>query len=107
MNSAKHRQQRGYLGSWAVRVALAAGISICLGCVASGPTDQQEAVLLVSLQDGTVIQQTISLDADICFKTNGRSATTCLTRGEPIFDQGAGAIIGYEMNSSQIELVAR
>lgn len=86
----------------------AAATALCLGCSAT-PTvpEQQETLLLVSLQDGSVIQQTISLDADICFKTNGESATTCLTRGEPILDGEAGEVIGYQMTSRQLELIPK
>jgi len=95
----------GRAAPWA---GLAAAIVLSLGCSATPPvTDHHETLLLVSLQDGSVIQQTVSLDADICFKTNGVSATTCLTRGEPIFDGDAGAIIGYQMNSTQIELIPK
>ncbi|MBU2677454.1 MAG: hypothetical protein KJP16_10240, partial [Gammaproteobacteria bacterium] len=38
-----------------------------------------ETVLLVSLDDGSVIMQKIVSTADICFKINSHSATTCLT----------------------------
>ena len=88
------------------RAALSFVFSVCLGCAANPPAEPQQTLLLVSLQDGSVIQQTVDLGADICFKTNGDSATTCLTRGEPIIDAEAG-IIGYQMNSSQIDLVPR
>ena len=85
-------------------ILLAAIALSCAGCAAS---QKREAILLVSLEDGSVIQQTVQLDADICFKTNGVSTTTCLTRGAPIMDQGDGGVIGYEMSPSEIELIAK
>ncbi|MEL7184985.1 MAG: hypothetical protein AAFN50_00950 [Pseudomonadota bacterium] len=45
-----------------------------------------DTVLLVSLEDGSVIKQIISVDADICFKQNSKSQTTCLVQGAPIYD---------------------
>ena len=53
------------------------------------PASQQlprETILLVSLEDGSVIKQTIISDADLCFKMNAESSTTCLTQGEPLID---------------------
>ncbi|NIO41265.1 MAG: hypothetical protein GTO41_14470, partial [Burkholderiales bacterium] len=44
------------------------------------PEAPDEAVLLVSLEDGSVIMQKIASSADICFKMNSASATTCLTQ---------------------------
>ncbi len=88
--------------------ALATATAICLGCSATPPaTEPHETVLLVSLADGSVIQQTINLDADICFKANGDAATTCLTRGEPILGGEAETVIGYEMDTSHIALIPK
>ena len=64
-----------------------------------------ETILLVSLDDGTVIMQTIHTRSDICFKRNSVSSTTCLTRGQPILDPGSQEIIGFEMIEEQIDLV--
>lgn len=71
------------------------------------PTDANETILLVSLDDGSVIMQTINSSADICFKNNSVSSTTCLTRGAPVVDPSTDTIIGFEMVEDQIELVAR
>ncbi len=68
---------------------------------------QHETILIVSLEDGTVIKQTISVDADLCFKLNSSSATTCLTQGEPIIDPVTNTIIGYEMIENHIDLIAK
>lgn len=67
----------------------------------------RETVLLVSLEDGTVIKQMIDADADICFKQNASSATTCLSEGAPIYDSATNTIIGIEMIENHIDLVAR
>ena len=68
---------------------------------------QRETILLVSLDDGSVIKQTIISDADLCFKMNAESSTTCLTQGEPVIDPASNNIIGYEMIEDHIELVAK
>jgi len=75
--------------------------------VTLSPDLPRETVLLVSLDDGSVIMQTISSSADLCFKKNSDSATTCLTQGDPVFDPITNAVIGFEMIEDQIELVAK
>ncbi len=65
-----------------------------------------ETMLLVSLDDGTVIKQTINLTADVCFKMNSSSETTCLTQGEAIVDPDTNSIVGYEMIEDKIDLYA-
>lgn len=67
----------------------------------------RETILLVSLDDGSVIMQTIQTPANICFKQNSSSTTTCLTQGAPIFDAGSDTVIGYEMIEDEIQLVAK
>ena len=62
-------------------------------------------VLLVSLEDGTVIKQMIDVDAEICFKQASSSATTCLTEGTPIIDSMTETVIGIEMIENQIDLI--
>ena len=70
-------------------------------------TETQETILLVSLDDGQVIMQTITSEADICFKMAASSATTCLVRGAPIVDPVTSEIIGVEMVETHIDLIAR
>jgi len=65
------------------------------------------AMLLVSLDDGTVIKQVIDIHADICFKQNSSSSTTCFTQSEPIVDATTNTIIGFEMIEDRIDLVAK
>ena len=86
------------------------------GTIAEVPNDDavmsneltgHEAMLLVSLDDGTVIMQTIESAASVCFKLNSDSSTTCLTRGAPLVDPATDAVIGYEMIEETIELIAR
>lgn len=67
----------------------------------------RETILLVSLEDGSVIKQTIISGADLCFKMNAESSTTCLTQGEPVIDPDSNTIIGYEMIEDHIELIAK
>jgi len=67
----------------------------------------RETILLVSLEDGTVIKQTIISGADLCFKMNADSSTTCLTQGAPVIDPDSNTIIGYEMIEDHIELIAK
>lgn len=66
----------------------------------------RETMLLVSLDDGTVIMQTINSGADVCFKRNSDSSTTCLTQGEPVIDPATNKVIGFEMIEAHIDLVA-
>jgi len=75
--------------------------------VTLSPVSSQETVLLVSLEDGSVIMQTIHSTADLCFKMNNDSTTTCLTQGAPVYDPATHTIIGFEMIEDQIELVAK
>ena len=67
----------------------------------------QETILLVSLDDGQVVMQTITSEADICFKMASDSATTCLVRGAPIVDPATNAVIGIEMVETHIDLIAK
>lgn len=66
-----------------------------------------ETILLVSLEDGTIVMQKIQNDADICFKSISDSATTCLTQGEPVIDPASNTVVGFEMIEDQIQLVAK
>lgn len=82
--------------------------------VAFDPQDGQkvvdelpETILLVSLDDGTIVMQKIRSSADICFKQNSDSATTCLTQGAPVVDPESNAVIGFEMIEETIQLVAK
>jgi len=71
------------------------------------PDSPHETILLVSLEDGSVIKQIIRSSADLCFKKNSDSATTCLTQGAPVIDPVTNAVIGFEMVENHIELIAR
>jgi hypothetical protein len=64
-------------------------------------------MLLVSLQDGSIVGQEIDADADICMKANEESLTTCLKRGDPVLGNGGQSIIGYRMEQTEIHLVAQ
>ena len=66
-----------------------------------------DTILLVSLDDGSVIMQMIDASADLCFKQNSDSSTMCLTQGKPVTDPATNAVIGFEMIENQIELVAK
>jgi hypothetical protein len=85
-------------------------IALAGSAVAAGDTPPTLApatntMLLVSLDDGSVIQQIIHVDADICFKSSRDSSTSCLRRGQPIVASN-GTVIGFEMQKTQIQLVA-
>ena len=71
------------------------------------PDLAHETTLIVSLDDGSVIKQTIHSTADLCFKKLSDSATTCLTEGAPIIDPVTDAVIGFEMVEDRIDLVAK
>ena len=73
----------------------------------SQTTDLHETVLIVSLEDGSVIMQTINSNADFCFKSSSGSSTTCLTQGAAIVSPDTNAVIGFEMIEDQIDLVAK
>jgi hypothetical protein len=68
---------------------------------------QRETILIVSLEDGSVIKQIISIDADLCFKMNASTSTTCLTQGDPIVDPVTNTIIAYEMIEDHVDLIPR
>lgn len=70
-------------------------------------TPDEDTMLLVSLEDGSVIKQTISIDADICFKQISSSSTTCFTQGNPIVDPASDTIIGFEMIEDRIDLIGK
>ncbi|MEL7296892.1 MAG: hypothetical protein AAGJ86_04470 [Pseudomonadota bacterium] len=71
------------------------------GAVASAPVSQ--AMLLVSRPDGTVVQQRIDLDADVCMKAAETPRTTCFKQGDAMFDT-AGVLVGFEMTEQRYEL---
>ena len=66
-----------------------------------------QTVLLVSLEDGTVIKQMIDVGAEICFKQATSTATTCLVEGAPIIDALTDTVIGIEMVEQHIDLVGK
>ena len=75
--------------------------------VSHSSESQRQTLLLVSRNDGSVVMQTISSSADVCFKKTSDSATTCLTQGEPVIDPYSNTIVGYEMIEEHIDLVAK
>jgi hypothetical protein len=75
--------------------------------ISLSPELPRETILLVSLEDGSVIKQTIISGADLCFKMNTDSSTTCLTQGAPVIDPTSNSIVGYEMIEDHIDLVAK
>ena len=95
---------------WALFAMVAGCISVIPSAVAlrpapaPAPAPARNAVLLVGLEDGSMIRQEIPVDADICIKALGDSATTCLTRAEPIMSDDGSRIIGYHMNRTEIDL---
>ena len=87
-------------------LAAISALSLLMGCSAPPVKDvDRPTMLLVSLQDGSIIGQEIDADADICMKANETSLTTCLKRGEPVLDIGAESVIGYRMEQTEIHLV--
>jgi len=90
-------------------LACVIALSACSTQTAAVPqtTKLHEAVLIVALEDGSVIMQTISSNADFCFKSSSASSTTCLTQGAAIVSPDTNAIIGFEMIEDQIDLVAK
>lgn len=60
-------------------------------------------ILLISREDGSIVRQTVDLDADICVKAVDSATTTCLDEGAAIFN-GAGVLVGYEMHQTTIQL---
>lgn len=75
--------------------------------VSLSPDLQRETLLLVSLDDGSVIMQTIYSSADVCFKVNSDSRTTCLTQGAPVIDPDTNGVIGFKMLEAHIDLIAK
>ncbi len=92
------------------RLGLLAGLGLLSACT-QAPVVQQapesNTVLLVSLQDGSIVKQDIDLGADICMKSNASSITTCLYKGDPIFDPDTDQIIGYHMQTEQVDLYGK
>ena len=108
--------------SWTFLLPVIVGLTACTSSVTTthpsadlvhrvdvtlSPETPRETVLLVSLDDGSVIKQTIQSSADLCFKKSSDSATTCLTQGDPVYDPATNAVIGFEMIEDHIELVAK
>ena len=90
------------------KLAMAGTLISVSGCMTAPPDEMpSETMLLVGLQDGSIIQQYISVDADICFKENSVSSTTCYTRAAPIWDTVGDTIIGYRMQKTEIELLGK
>ena len=84
-------------------------IIVLLTCACAAPTDmtaRPHALLLVSLEDGTIIRQDVDIDADVCMKSSNDAATTCFKKGEPIFSEDQLQVIGYYMDRSEISLYA-
>jgi hypothetical protein len=81
--------------------------SLLGACGTTGVAPTAETVLLVSLDSGVVIKQTIRANADVCFKNSSDSATTCLTQGEPVMDPATNTVIGFKMIEHHIELIAK
>jgi len=103
-------------------IATPLAIALCIGaCSQQAPisgnvdtsteiqasAEPHETILLVSLEDGSIIKQTIDSSADFCFKMNSESTTTCLTQGAPVVDPVTNAIVGFKMIEDQIDLVAK
>ena len=90
-------------------LACVIALSACSTQTAAVPqtTQDHETVLIVSLEDGSVIKQTINSSADFCFKSSSGSSTTCLAQGEAIVSHDTKAIIGFEMIEYQIDLIAK
>ncbi len=91
------------------RIALLALTLLVSACAsrpehATVPESDGNALLLVRLDDGNIVKQTISSDADICFKQNQSSETLCFSQGEPIRDPDTDRIIGYRMTKSAVNL---
>ena len=88
--------------------------ALCIASLATCASDRDvasregnhRAILLVSLEDGSVVQQMIDSEADICFKSVSSSATTCFHQGAPIIDDETKTVVGFEMREEQIELIA-
>ncbi len=102
--------------SWRTGLALAALVVAVLGGCGHAPVESESValaaearhstLLLVGLEDGSIVRQTLALDADICMKELNNSTTRCLTRGDAILNS-EGLIVGYEMVSETIELQGR
>ncbi|MEL7312760.1 MAG: hypothetical protein AAFN07_14695 [Pseudomonadota bacterium] len=67
--------------------------------------DPQGAILFVSMSDGSIIQQTVPLDADFCMKSVRAPETTCFKQGPAIHDAD-GIVVGHRMIRSEINLYA-
>ncbi len=90
------------------RRVLVAVACLVTGCAAP-PQDVApgDALLLVSLNDGSIVGQQIDADADVCMKANESPTTTCLSRGTPLMGGAGRTIIGYQMVETEIELIPR
>jgi hypothetical protein len=89
-------------------ILLIAVIGLAAGCAAPPQSPERgNALLLVSLLDGSIVGQQIDADADICMKANDSPATTCLSRGTPLMDTSGQTIVGYEMVQTEISLLPR
>lgn len=71
------------------------------------PVAANEAMLLVSLDNGQLVLQHVDIDADICMKSNASPETRCFKRGEPIYDVDASTIVAYHLELRNLSLHAK
>ncbi|NNE34934.1 MAG: hypothetical protein HKN13_06845 [Rhodothermales bacterium] len=64
---------------------------------------EYSTMLLVGLDDGTFVRQTVALDAEICVKDLNDARTTCLKQGDAITNS-QGVVVGYHMVAETIDL---
>lgn len=95
------------LRKFALYIAIVLMLPACATVAEPEAPPAAETTLIVNLEDGSVIMQKIDVGADLCFKNNADTATTCLTRGAAIVDPESNRIIAYEMTEKRIDLVGR
>ena len=98
-----------FITRWCGVILMAAALSACITLAPSATLPIAETdpaadstLLLVSLEDGSIIRQHIFVDADICMKTIDAPATICFQRGAAIMRDNQ--VIAYEMNRTEIQL---
>ncbi|MEM9056691.1 MAG: hypothetical protein AAGD86_04400 [Pseudomonadota bacterium] len=62
--------------------------------------DGTSGTLVVGMDDGTAVQQSADLPADVCVRSIPLQVTMCYTKGSPRVDPRTNEVVGHSMVST-------